>query len=244
MTKRRLDEILVKEGMINDLETAKRTIMAGKVRVDGERADKPGFRYSDDVEIHLKRPARFVSRGGDKLEAAFKKFKPDVHGLVCLDAGASTGGFTDCLLQHGAAKVYSVDVGRGQLHQRLLLDERVIIMDHTNVRHLTPSDFSVSPQFAVIDASFISLTKLLPAICRVLTPEAKIISLIKPQFEAERREVEPGGVIRDPSVHASVIRKVREFGEKNTSLLWRGLTESPIRGPAGNIEFLSYWEKK
>jgi len=244
MGKERLDSLLVARGMLDSLEDSKRVIRAGKVRVDGMVADKPGYLYPADAEIEVLRPPKYVSRGGEKLAAAFQNFALDVDGMVCLDVGASTGGFTDCLLQNGAVKVYAVDCGRGQLHWRLRRDERVVMMERTNARYMEPSDFDQLAQFAVVDASFISLAKLLPAIVRVTAPASRIVALIKPQFEARRSQVEDGGVVRDPDVHREVMDNIRAFGEKNLDLLWIDSCESPIKGPAGNIEFLSYWEKR
>lgn len=241
MKKNRLDNLLMERGLAKDRDLAARLIMAGKVRVGDRVADKPGLSYSVDSEIAVATPPRFVSRGGEKLETAFRTFGLDVSGANCIDIGASTGGFTDCLLQHGAALVYAVDCGRGQLDWSLRRDERVVVMEKRNARFLEAHEFDPQPHFAVIDASFISLTKLLPAARRVLSANGAIVALIKPQFEAERGQVEPGGVVRDPGVHRAVIDKVRCFAEKSLGLVWRGVVESSIKGPAGNREFLAHW---
>jgi 23S rRNA (cytidine1920-2'-O)/16S rRNA (cytidine1409-2'-O)-methyltransferase len=184
-----------------------------------------------------------VSRGGDKLEAAFTHFPLEVEGRVCVDLGASTGGFTDCLLQHGAARVYAVDVGKGQLHWKLRNDPRVVVMENVNARHMKPDQLPETPEVAVIDVSFISLEKILPAAARLLGPGGDLVTLIKPQFEAGPENVQRGGVVRDPAIHAQVVASVRKFGTESVGLEWRGHCESPLRGPAGNIEFVALWRK-
>lgn len=241
--KMRLDRQVVERGLAPDNDHAQRLIRAGKVRVDGQIADKPGLPHALDAGISITEPKRYVSRGGLKLETAFREFHIDVEGCVCLDIGASTGGFTDCLLQHGAARVYAVDCGRGQLDWKLRQDERVMVMENCNARYLQREQFDPQAVFATIDASFISLTKLLPATCEVLGEEGRIVALIKPQFEAPREQVEPGGVVRNQEVRREVVESVRAFAEKNLGLIWRGLAESDILGPAGNREFLAYWSK-
>lgn len=243
MKKIRLDQRLVDLGLSESREKAQRLILAGEVTVDGQVRDKCAFEVGEDATVAVKTPERFVSRGGEKLEAAFGHFRLEVAGLVCLDVGASTGGFTDCLLQHGAAKVYAVDVGHGQLHWRLRQDPRVVAMEGVNARFLYPADLPETPSFATADVSFISLTLILPAIVRVLAPGGRIVTLIKPQFEAGREQVERGGVVRDPSVHARVIEHIRAFGTGEAGLVWNGCIPSPLTGPAGNVEFLAAWEK-
>jgi len=240
----RLDQLLVARGLAESREKAQRLILAGQVRIKGQVADKPGRRVAPDAVVAVDAGERFVGRGGEKLEHAFQVFQPDVRGLVCLDIGASTGGFTDCLLQHGAAKVYAVDVGTGQLHWRLRNDPRVAVMDKVNARYLRPDDLPEPASFAVLDVSFISLTKVLPAVKDILKAGARIITLIKPQFEAERREIRRGGVVRDPEARQRAIERIRRFGETELGLQWLELCESPLRGPAGNVEFLAYWETK
>lgn len=239
----RLDGLLVERGLVESREKAQRLIYAGQVRVDGRPAAKPGQTVPAGARVEVEAPPRFVGRGGDKLEEAFRVFALDVRGLECLDVGASTGGFTDCLLQHGAAKVYAVDVGAGQLHARLRADPRVSVLDRLNARHLTPDRFPAPPRCAVVDVAFISLTKVLPAVNNVLAPGALLVTLIKPQFEAGRREVARGGVVRDPAVRMRVVETVRRFGETALGLRWEGVCESPARGPAGNVEFLAVWRK-
>jgi 23S rRNA (cytidine1920-2'-O)/16S rRNA (cytidine1409-2'-O)-methyltransferase len=242
MKRVRLDQRVVELGLAESREKAQRLIRAGSVRVGGHPLTKPGHEIRDE-EITVTQPERFVSRGGGKLDAAFQHFGLDVEGLICLDVGASTGGFTDCLLQHGAARVYAVDVGRGQLHWKLQQDERVVVMDEINARHLAPDAFPDRPAFAVVDVSFISLTKILPAVREVLADEGRLVTLIKPQFEAGREQVGRGGVVRDPAVRAEVVERVRRFGESELALEWIGVCESPLPGPAGNVEFLAYWRK-
>ncbi len=238
---RRLDVLLVQRGLVESREKAQRLILANKVRADGQPARKPGHLYAEDAALELEAPERFVGRGGEKLEAAFRHWRLEVAGLACLDVGASTGGFTDCLLQHGAARVYAVDVGRGQLHERLRVDPRVVVMDGTNARHMKPYDFPAPPAFATVDASFISLTLLLPAVRQVLAPGGRAVTLVKPQFEAGRGEVGSGGVVRDPAIRERVLGHVRAAGEA-AGFRWVGSIESPLRGPAGNVEFLACWD--
>jgi len=243
MSQTRLDVRAVALGLVESREKAQRLILAGMVEVNGRVETKPSYSIADSAIVVLKQPERFVSRGGDKLEGAFHHFGFDVTGSICLDAGASTGGFTDCMLQHGAAKVYAIDVGKGQLHWKLRNDPRVTIMDEINVRYLTPDVLSEAPRFAAVDVAFISLTKVLPAIVRALTVDGHLVSLIKPQFEAGREQVGKGGVVRDASVHAAVIENIRAFGTGELHLSWQGVCPSPIKGPAGNTEFLAYWKK-
>ena len=196
-----------------------------------------------DVEITLKQRQRFVSRGGDKLMGAFEAFSLDVKDQLCLDVGASTGGFTDCMLQHGARGVYAVDVGKGQLHWKLRNDDRVRVMEKLNARYLTPDLFDEAPSFCTIDVSFISLKLILPAVCSVLTVPGEIVSLIKPQFEAGRRDVGAGGVVRDPAIHTRVVDRIKAFGQDELGLTCVGTATSPLKGPKGNIEFLAYWKR-
>lgn len=242
MQKVRLDQLLVDKGLAESREKAKRLILAGQIEVDGHPSPKPGHPLAPDHKIRLKEAERFVSRGGEKLEGAMENFPIELKDKVCLDIGSSTGGFTDCMLQHGAAKVYAVDVGKGQLHWKLREDERVIVMEGVNARYLTPEELPEAADFASIDTSFISLTKILPAVKGLLKPGGEIVSLIKPQFEAGKEEVDKGrGVITDPAVHEGVVSKVRKFGTEELGLEWVGLSTSPIKGPKGNIEFLAHW---
>jgi len=243
MAKERLDVMVTARGHAESREQAQRLIMAGKVRVDGQVSTKSGHRLGESVSIEIEAPVRFVGRGGDKLEAAFETFGLEVNGMTCLDIGSSTGGFTDCLLQHGAARVYAVDVGKGLLHWKLRNDERVVVMEDTNARYLSPCDVPEPVQFIVIDVAFISLTKILPAVTEILADGGRMISLIKPQFEAGRNQVGRGGVVKDPAVHRRVVEKIRTFGVDESGLTWEGIVECPVKGPAGNAEFLAYWAK-
>ncbi|NLL83425.1 MAG: TlyA family RNA methyltransferase [Lentisphaerae bacterium] len=239
--KQRLDNLVVSLGLADSREQARRLILAGEVRVNGHPATKAGHLFADDSLIEVAARPRFVSRGGDKLEGAFIAFNPDVNGLDCIDIGASTGGFTDCLLQHGAARVIAIDVGRAQLHERLRQDPRVTVMERFNARHLTANDLPFVPQFGVVDVSFISLRLILPPLTTVMAPGSYLVTLIKPQFEAGRGQA-PGGVVRDPLVHQEVISAIKEFGSATVGLTWLNLVESPLRGPEGNIEFLACWQ--
>lgn len=245
--KTRLDQALVDRGLCPSREKAKRAILAGAVRVNGQRAQKASDTVQPKDHIALDQPEKFVSRGGHKLEHALTHFGVPVQNLVAVDLGASTGGFTDCLLQHGAAKVYAVDVGYGQLAWKLRQDPRVIVMEKTNARDLTPASFPPPFDLAdllVIDCSFISLQKLLPAAVALLRPSAKLLALVKPQFEAGKTEVDKGeGVITDPAIHERVLRELRAFVDAMPALSWVGVTESPLLGPAGNKEFLLLLEK-
>jgi 23S rRNA (cytidine1920-2'-O)/16S rRNA (cytidine1409-2'-O)-methyltransferase len=243
MTRVRLDQLLVTGGHAESREKAQRLIRAGVVRVDGQVKTKPGHSFPDDVAIAVEQPEPFVSRGGKKLQEAFDRFPLEVKGLVCMDIGASTGGFTDCMLQHGALRVYAIDVGKGQLHWDLRNDERVVVMEKFNARHLEPSNLPEQPAFASIDVSFISLTRILPPVTQVLAAGGHVVALIKPQFEAGREHVEKGGVVRDPETRRQVVERIRAFGEAEAGLEWIDAVPSPIKGPAGNVEFLSYWKK-
>lgn len=244
MKKIRLDQLLNDRGLAESREKAKRLILAGQVLIDGRPAPKPGHPVTTDHKIEIKQAERFVSRGGEKLEGAMEAFGLDLTGNTCLDIGSSTGGFTDCMLQHGAIKVYAVDVGKGQLHWKLREDERVIVMEGVNARYLTAKDLPETADFASIDTSFISLTKILPAVKNLLKPGGEIVSLIKPQFEAGKEEVDKGrGVITDPAIHEAVLSRVRNFGTKELGLQWLNLATSPIKGPKGNTEFLAHWKR-
>jgi len=240
----RLDQALVERGLCESREKAKRAIMAGTVKINGQVARKPSDSIKPDDELGLTEPEKFVSRGGHKLEHALEHFKIDVTGLTAIDLGASTGGFTDCLLQRGAAKVFAVDVGQGQLAWKLRRDKRVVVMEKTNARNLKPESFAVPADLVVIDCSFISLRKILPPAVALLRPSGNIVALIKPQFEAGKTEVDKGeGVITDPAIHERVLRELEEFVAGEAQLSWRGVTESPLLGPAGNKEFLVLIEK-
>ena len=240
----RLDQVLVERALCGSRERAQRLILAGAVRHNGQTARKPSDRVNPGDEITVAAPEKFVSRGGHKLERALEHFQLDVTGLTALDLGASTGGFTDCLLQHGAKKIFAVDVGRGQLAWKLRCDPRVVVMEKTNARYLKPENFPAPADLVVVDCSFISLKKILPPAVPLLQPDGKIVALIKPQFEAGKKEADRGrGVITDPAVHERVLAELREFVTAQAGLCWRGVVESPLLGPAGNKEFLMLIEK-
>jgi 23S rRNA (cytidine1920-2'-O)/16S rRNA (cytidine1409-2'-O)-methyltransferase len=241
--KERLDKLLVERGLVQSRERASALILAGKVVVEDHAVDKVGTRIPIDADIRLKGgDIPYVSRGGLKLEKGLESFDISVAGRVAIDVGASTGGFTDCLLQRGAVQVYAVDVGYGQLAWRLREDPRVVNLERTNIRDLTADTLGAAPSLAVIDASFISLDKVLPATLPLLAPGGEILALIKPQFEVGRGQVGKGGVVRDPVQHAEVVEKVRESA---ASLGCRvlGVVESPLLGPKGNREFLIHLQK-
>ena len=238
----RLDLALVERGLCESREKAKRAVMAGQALVNGQRAAKASDKVKPSDEVTLAATDKFVSRGGYKLEHALETFGVEAAGLRAIDLGASTGGFTDCLLQHGAAMVAAVDVGQGQLAWALRNDERVHMMERTNARHLTPASF---PQpfepfdLAVVDCSFISLRQILPATVDLLPPGGQVVMLVKPQFEAGKAEADKGqGVIRDPQVHRRVLDELRAFADDESPLKWVAEIESPLTGPAGNKEFL------
>jgi len=238
---------MVERGLSESREKAQRAIMAGRVTVNDRPAAKPGSPVRESDRISVAEAERFVSRGGFKLEHALDHFHLDVRGMDALDLGASTGGFSDCLLQHGASRVHAVDVGHGQLAWRLRQDPRVVVMENTNARTLTRRDFPAPFKpfdLAVVDCSFISLKLILPAAIELLRPGALIVALIKPQFEAGREEADKGrGVITDPAIHARVIHELEEFAAKLPPVKWLGAVESPLTGPAGNKEFLALIEK-
>ena len=242
--KTRLDVLLVEQGLQESRQKAQATIMSGLVFVGGQRVDKPGTAVAEDAQIEVRGGTlAYVSRGGLKLEKAMTHFGVRLERKVCMDVGASTGGFTDCMLQNGAKKVYSVDVGHGQLAWKLRQDERVVCMEKTNFRYLTRDQIADDLDFASVDVSFISLTKILLPAWRLLKCGGQMVCLIKPQFEAGREKVGKKGVVRDPAVHREVIAKVMDFAALlHFSVL--GLTWSPIKGPEGNIEYLIFIQKE
>lgn len=243
MKKARLDQLIFDRGLAVSRERAKTSVMAGLVFVNGQRCDKPGTPVAEDAEIELKGEAiPYVSRGGLKLEKALKVFSVDPGGMVCCDCGASTGGFTDVLLKNGARKVYAIDVGYGQLAWSLRSDERVIVMERTNVRHVTPDMLDETPQLAVMDLSFISIRLVLPVVRELLPEGGWVICLIKPQFEAGKEKVGKKGVVREKSTHVEVIREILDF-VPTAGYTALGLDYSPIRGPEGNIEYLALLRK-
>ncbi len=241
MRKERLDKVLVDRGLVESREKAQRLIMSGVVFVDGQKITKAGTKIPIDSNISIKEKPKYVSRGGFKLEKGLKVFNPNVKGKVCLDIGASTGGFTDCLLQHGAKKVYAVDVGKNQLHEKLREDPRVISLEKTNARYLTQKEIPEKIDFLVCDVSFISVTKILPKICNLLKENSEGIILIKPQFELSKAEVK-GGVVKDKKLHEKAIKKVIDSLE-NSCYSVIGIDFSETWGPEGNIEFIAYIRK-
>ena len=242
--KKRLDLLMVERALAPSREKAKAYIMSGDVYVDGQKEDKAGTMFKETVKIEVRgNTLPYVSRGGLKLEKAMNNFGVTLDGKVCMDVGASTGGFTDCMLQNGAVKVYSIDVGYGQLDWKLRNDPRVVCMEKTNIRYVLPEDLEESAQFSSIDVSFISLTKVLLPVRNLLTEEGEIVCLIKPQFEAGREKVGKKGVVRDPAVHLEVIEKVIAYAS-TISMEPCHLSFSPIKGPEGNIEYLLHLKKR
>lgn len=236
----RLDCLLVERGLFPSREQAQRAIMAGAVRVGEQRADKPGVKIASDAELSVQERCRYVGRGGLKLEAALKHFGIDPTGRICLDVGASTGGFTDCLLQHGAAKVHAIDVGHSQLDWKIRSDERVIVREKLNARHMTRADVPDPIAITVIDVSFISLTMVLPPVFDLLEPGGVVLALIKPQFELSKEEVDRGrGVVRDEEAQLRAVQRIETFVKEKLAREWVGVIESPILGGEGNREFLS-----
>ena len=235
--KQRLDLLLVERGLAESREQARRLIMAGEVLVDEQVSDKPGRTVSRDATLRVREPLPYGSRGGQKLAAALQAFPVPVEHITAIDVGASTGGFTDCLLQHGASRVFAIDVGYGQLAWKLRSDPRVIPLERTNIRHLTHLPGGVLADLAVIDASFISLTLVLPPTLNLLTAEGEVVALIKPQFEAGQEDVGKGGVVRDAKVHQRVLQESFDLAA-SLGLTVAGLIASPLLGPAGNVEFL------
>lgn len=241
--KERLDILLVKRALAESRQKAKAVIMSGDVFVNGQREDKAGSTFPEDVQIEIKgKQMKYVSRGGLKLEKAVDLWGVELDGAVCMDVGSSTGGFTDCMLQNGAKRVYAIDVGTNQLSWKLRQDERVVVMEKTNIRYVSEEQVTEPINFSSIDVAFISLTKVLGTVHRLLRQGGRVVCLIKPQFEAGRENVGKKGVVRDMSVHRDVIVKVMQFAsELGFEIL--GLTFSPIKGPEGNIEYLLYMEK-
>ncbi len=236
--KTRLDQILVERGLADSREKARALILAGSVMVDGQKSDKPGHSFAEACRVEVAAPLPYVSRGGFKLAAALEQFAIDVGGRVCLDVGSSTGGFTDCLLQRGAERVYAVDVGHGQLDWRLRNDARVMVREGVNARYLQPGDFPEQFELAACDASFISTTLLIPAFAPLLSETGQMVVLVKPQFEVGREQVGKGGIVRDPELHRAACDRVRAAVERlgfTTAII-----ESPILGAEGNREFLLY----
>ena len=244
MKRERIDKLLVERGLAESRTKAQAMVMAGVVLVNEQRVEKPSEQFTSDTQIRIKHAddptSRYVGRGGLKLEAALKAFQIDVRGAVCLDVGASTGGFTDCLLQNGAAKVFAIDVGHNQIDWRLRNDPRVEVREGVNARYLQPQDFPTAFDLAVIDVSFISVAKILPSVVPLLKPGASLVVLIKPQFEVGRADVGSGGIVRDPEKRQRAVDNVNKFATE-LSLAACGVIESPITGAEGNVEYLAHY---
>ena len=238
--KERLDQHLVRVGLAPSREQAKRLIIAGEVQIGSHTWDKPSAIVPSDATVTVKEKPKFVGRGGLKLEAALEHFGIATEGKICFDAGASTGGFTDCLLQRGASRVHAFDVGTNQLVWKLRSDPRVNVREKFNVRHMELDDVGELVELVVLDVSFISLTLILPACWKILARDADVVCLIKPQFELEREDVSKGGIVRDASLRERAVAKIREFAEHSLNAKWRGVMDSPITGTDGNHEFLAW----
>ena len=244
MKRERIDKLLVERGLAESRTKAQAMVMAGVVLVNEQRVEKPSEQFSTDSQIRIKHAddptSRYVGRGGLKLEAALRRFRIDVRGAVCLDVGASTGGFTDCLLQNGAAKVFAIDVGHNQIDWRLRNDPRVEVREGVNARYLQPEDFPVQFDLAVVDVSFISILKILPSVVSLLKPNGSLVVLIKPQFEVGRGEVGSGGIVRDEQKRLRAVAEVNQFAA-TLQLRVAGVIDSPIKGAEGNVEYLAHY---
>lgn len=238
--KDRLDALLFNRRLCDSREQGKRLILAGEVKVDGRLVDKPAERFSEEAKVEIKEKPRFVGRGGLKLEGALEHFGIDVRGWTCLDVGASTGGFTDCLLQRGATKVHAIDVGTNQLVWKLRNDPRVVAREKFNARHMQENDIGEKVRLAVMDLSFISLTKVLPAVFGVLEEGGAVVCLIKPQFELQRGDVGAGGIVRDEALRERAVEKIRRFVTEEHGREWRGMIPASISGMDGNQEYLAW----
>jgi len=240
MKKERADALLVARGLCESREQAKRLILAGEVKSGDRVVDKPSTKFAEDAPLEIKEKPRYVGRGGLKMEGALAAFGISPEGWTCMDVGASTGGFTDCLLQHGAAKVHAVDVGTNQLVYKLRIDPRVVVKEQFNARGLSEKEIGEKVRLIVMDLSFISLTKILPAAFSVLEEGGSVVCLIKPQFELEREDIGKGGIVRDPELHIRAVEKIRKFVTEDLEREWKGLIDSPITGTDGNKEFLAW----
>lgn len=238
--KERVDALLVARGLCESREQAKRLVLAGEVRSGDRLIEKPSTTLENDAPLAIKEKLKYVGRGGLKLEGALEGFGIDVSNWVCVDVGASTGGFTDCLLQRGALRVHAIDVGTNQLAWKIRSDARVIVKEKFNARHMVPADLGESVDLAVMDLSFISLTKVLPAVFTVLKSSGSVVCLIKPQFELERHEIGKGGIVRDVTLHDKAVEKIRSFVTETCCRTWKGLVPSTITGTDGNQEFLAW----
>lgn len=240
MAKIRLDLLIVKQGLAESREQAQRLILAGEVKVNGHASNKPGVKIDEASKIEIKNKPKYVSRGGLKLEKALQFFPVSAKDRICMDIGSSTGGFTDCLLQHGAIKVHAIDVGTNQLVWKLRSDPRVVVKEQFNARYMTPDDIGEKVQLIVSDVSFISLTRILPAAFPLLDDNGDVLVLIKPQFELQPEDIGPKGIVRDPFLHEKAIQKIHQFITSELGRQWQGITNSPITGTDGNKEFLAW----
>ena len=240
MAKQRLDQLVAAKGLCASREQARRLILSGDVTVDGAVINKPSTKVDDTADIEVLNKPKYVSRGGLKLEGALDAFPVSPQGKVCLDIGASTGGFTDCLLQNGALRVHAVDVGIGQLVDSLRQDSRVIVKEHFNARYMTPEDLGEKAELIVSDVSFISLTRILPAAYSCLAEGGDMLVLVKPQFELQPEDIGPGGIVRDPALHRRAVERIRDFVTNELKRQWMGVADSPIKGMDGNREFLAW----
>lgn len=240
MAKQRLDQLIAVKGLCASREQARRLILSGDVTVDGAVINKPSTKVEDSAVIEVLNKPRYVSRGGLKLEGALEAFPVSPQGKVCLDIGASTGGFTDCLLQNGAIRVHAVDVGIGQLVDSLRQDPRVVVKEHFNARYMTPEDLGEKVELIVSDVSFISLTRILPAAYSCLAEGGDMLVLVKPQFELQPEDIGPGGIVRDPALHRRAVERIRDFVTNELHRQWMGVADSPIKGMDGNREFLAW----
>ena len=243
MNKIRLDQLLVNRSLVESKEKAQKLIYGGLVKVNEILSTKPGHKFNEDCKINIKQKEKYVSRGGLKFEEAYNKFNLKIKNNICLDIGSSTGGFTDFMLQHKADRIYAVDCGTNQLHWTLRKNSKIIVMEKTNARYLSKKEIPELVDLCTIDVSFISLKKILPSVINLINNNGVIVSLIKPQFEAGKDQIDKGGVITNPIIHEKVINDIKDFGEKKLNLKWLDFCISPLKGPAGNKEFFAHWRK-
>ena len=243
MNKIRLDQLLVNRSLVESKEKAQKLIYGGLVKVNEILSTKPGHKFNEDCKINIKQKEKYVSRGGLKFEEAYNKFNLKIKNNICLDIGSSTGGFTDFMLQHKADRIYAVDCGTNQLHWTLRKNSKIIVMEKTNARYLSKKEIPELVDLCTIDVSFISLKKILPSVINLINNNGVIVSLIKPQFEAGKDQIDKGGVVTNPIIHEKVINDIKDFGEKKLNLKWLDFCISPLKGPAGNKEFFAYWRK-
>ena len=243
MNKIRLDQLLVNRSLVESKEKAQKLIYGGLVKVNEILSTKPGHKFNEDCKINIKQKEKYVSRGGLKFEEAYSKFNLKIKNNICLDIGSSTGGFTDFMLQHKADRIYAVDCGTNQLHWTLRKNSKIVVMEKTNARYLSKKEIPELVDLCTIDVSFISLKKILPSVIKLINNNGVIVSLIKPQFEAGKDQIDKGGVVTNPIIHEKVINDIKDFGENKLNLKWLDFCISPLKGPAGNKEFFAYWRK-